>query len=95
MTDAFDDAPEKTGKKGLLTGIVFALTGIAHFMKPDLFKGITATAFPRDTDKHLQINGSIETALGLGLMVPKTRKLATFGVLGYVAYLGANAARNR
>ncbi|MDR3662314.1 MAG: hypothetical protein P4L86_18360 [Mycobacterium sp.] len=78
-----------------MTGILFALTGIAHFIKPELFTSITATAFPRDTGMHLQINGSIETALGLGLIVPKTRKLATVGVLGYVGYLAANAARNR
>ena len=95
MTDAFEDASEKTGKKGLLTGIAFALAGIAHFIKPDLFKGITATAFPQDVDKHLQINGSIETALGVGLIVPKTRKLAALGVVGYVVYLAANVARNR
>ncbi len=92
MTNAAENAP---GKKSLLTGILLALAGLAHFVKPGLFKGITATAFPQDVDKHLQINGSIETALGVGLVVPKTRKLATVGVLGYVVYLAANVARNR
>jgi uncharacterized membrane protein len=95
VTHAAEHTEKAAGKKGLLTGIVFALTGIAHFIKPELFQAITASAFPRDTDKHLQINGSIETALGLGLIVPKTRKLAAVGVLGYVGYLAANAARNR
>jgi uncharacterized membrane protein len=90
------DAAENTaGKKGLLAGIGLALAGLAHFVKPDLFRGIVTMAFPSDIDKHLQINGSIETALGVGLIVPQTRKLATVGVIGYVLYLGANVARNR
>ncbi|CAM5664738.1 hypothetical protein MAUB1S_04944 [Mycolicibacterium aubagnense] len=92
MTDA---AGHTAGKKGLLAGIGFALTGLAHFVKPDLFKGITATAFPEDVNKHLKVNGSIETALGVGLIIPQTRKVATIGVAGYVLYLAANVARNR
>ena len=92
MTDA---AENTAGKKGLLAGIGLALAGLAHFVKPDLFRGITATAFADDIDKHLKVNGSIETALGVGLIVPQTRKLATVGVIGYVLYLGANVARNR
>jgi uncharacterized membrane protein len=92
VTNAAESAP---GKKGLLAGIGFVLAGLAHFVKPELFQSITATAFPQDTDKHLKVNGSIETALGVGLIVPQTRKVATVGVLGYVLYLAANAARNR
>lgn len=92
MTDA---AENTAGKKGLLAGLGLALAGLAHFVKPDLFKGITATAFPEDIDKHLKVNGSIETALGVGLIVPRTRKVATIGVVGYVLYLAANVARNR
>jgi uncharacterized membrane protein len=86
---------EKKSRKATLFGIGLAVTGLAHFIKPELFTSITAAAFPRDTDKHLQINGSIETALGLALLVPKTRKLAGLGVLGYVLYLGANGVRAR
>ena len=44
MTDA---AENTAGKKGLLAGIGLALAGLAHFVKPDLFKGITATAYWR------------------------------------------------
>jgi len=90
------DAAENTaGKKGLLAGIGLALAGLAHFVKPELFQSITATAFPQDIDQHLKINGSIETALGVGLIVPQTRKVATVGVVGYVLYLAANVFRNR
>jgi uncharacterized membrane protein len=86
---------ERNSRKVTLIGIVLAAAGLSHFIKPDLYEAITAPAFPDDTAKHIQINGSIETALGLGLAVRKTRKLALLGVLGYLGYLGTNAARNR
>jgi len=33
--------------------------------------------------------------LGVGLIVPQTRKVATIGAIGYVLYLAANVFRNR
>lgn len=90
-----DTAENTAGTKGLLAGIGLALVGLAHFIKPDLFRGMAATAFPEDVDKHIKVNGSIETALGVGLIVPQTRKVATIGAIGYVLYLAANVFRNR
>jgi uncharacterized membrane protein len=81
--------------KTKLSGIVLALAGLLHFVKPELFEPITAPAFPRDTRKHLYINGSLETAIGVGLAVPQTRKVARVGAIAYVAYLAGNAVRNR
>lgn len=86
---------EKNSRIPLLAGLAVAGTGVAHFVAPQLFEGITKSAFPRDTDRHVKTNGGIETAIGLGLLVPKTRKLAVLGTLGYVAYLAGNAIRNR
>ena len=39
--------------------------------------------------------GDDETAVGVGLAVPKTRKIALAGLVGYLLYLGANVVRNR
>lgn len=78
-----------------LAGLGLAGTGISHFVKPQLFESITKPAFPNNTRRHIYTNGSIETAIGLGLTIPKTRKLAKIGVLGYLAYLAGNAVRNR
>jgi uncharacterized membrane protein len=78
-----------------LAGLGLAGVGLAHFVSPRLFDSMTAQAFPKDTRQHTYIDGGIETALGLGLAVPKTRKLALIGALGYVAYLAGNVARNR
>jgi uncharacterized membrane protein len=85
---------EKTSRLPVLAGLLLAGTGVAHFVRPQVFEGITRTAFPRDTDRHLKTNGGIETAMGVGLLVPKTRRLATLGTLGYVGYLAVNAVRN-
>ena len=86
---------EKNSRFSVLSGLALAGAGVAHFVRPQLFEGITQGAFPRDTDRHIKINGGIETAIGVGLLVPKTRRLAVVGSLGYVAYLAGNAIRNR
>jgi uncharacterized membrane protein len=85
----------KKSRLPALVGLALAGTGVAHFVRPELFEGITKSAFPQDTDRHLKTNGGIETAIGLGLVAPKTRRLAVLGTLGYVGYLAVNVARNR
>ncbi len=78
-----------------LAGLGLAGLGAAHFVRPELFDDLTQQAFPRETRKHLYIDGGIETAIGLGLVSPKTRKLALLGLVGYGAYLAGNVVRNR
>lgn len=85
----------KNSTAATLVGLSFAGAGIAHFVRPQLFEGITKSAFPRDTARHIKTNGGIETAIGVGLLVPKTRKLAVLGTVGYAAYLAVNSVRNR
>jgi uncharacterized membrane protein len=86
---------EKDSRAAVFGGLALAGTGVSHFVRPQLFEGVTVSAFPRDTRKHVYANGGIETAIGLGLAVRKTRKLAVVGLLAYGAYLAANIARNR
>jgi uncharacterized membrane protein len=86
---------EKNSKLPTIAGLAVAGTGVAHFVRPELFEGITKAAFPKDTAKYLKINGGLETALGLGIAVPSTRKLALAGLLGYGGYLAVNVIRNR
>jgi uncharacterized membrane protein len=75
-------------------GLALAGTGLAHFVKPELFEGITKPAFPRNTRRHLTVNGGLETAIGVGLAIPSTRRFAVIGAIGYIVYLGGNAVRN-
>jgi uncharacterized membrane protein len=86
---------KENSRVAVLAGLGIAGMGVAHFVKPELFESVTKSAFPRDTQKHIQTNGGIETAIGLGFAARKTRKLAVLGLLGYGAYLAANVVRNR
>lgn len=87
---------EKKSSKGVtVAGLALVGAGLAHFATPQLLEPFVKPVFPRDTDRHMKTNGTIETALGVALLVPKTRKLAAIGGLGYVVYLGVNAARNK
>ena len=78
-----------------LAGLGIAAVGAAHFVKPDAFESLTAQAFPENTEDHIYIDGAAETLLGLGLALPKTRKLAVLGLLGYGGYLVANMLKNQ
>jgi uncharacterized membrane protein len=78
-----------------IAGLAIAGAGLAHFVKPDAFEGLTATAFPENTQQHLYIDGAAETVLGLALALRKTRKLAMIGLLGYGGYLAANVLKNQ
>jgi uncharacterized membrane protein len=85
----------KNSRLSTLAGLSLAGAGVAHFVAPQLFEGITKPLFPSDTARHIKTNGTIETAIGVGLLVPKTRRLAVLGSVGYVAYLSVNSVRNR
>jgi uncharacterized membrane protein len=78
-----------------LAGLGIAAVGLAHFVKPDAFESATAMAFPENTEDHIYIDGAAETLLGLGLVLPRTRKLAVLGLLGYGGYLAANMLKNQ
>lgn len=76
-------------------GVALAAMGLSHFAKPHVFEKITAPAFPQDTRRHVYTNGGIETALGVGLAAPQTRKFALVGLLGYLGYLLFGAVNSR
>lgn len=87
--------PEENSRAATIAGIALAGAGLAHFAVPQLFEGLTKPAFPDDTRQHVYIDGGIETVVGLGLAVQRTRKLAIAGLIGYLLYLAGNVARNR
>lgn len=78
-----------------ITGLLIALTGIAHFVAPQYFKDLTKVAFPEDTDEWIKRNGAIETAIGTTIALQKTRRLGFLGLGGYVGWLAFNGAKNQ
>ena len=87
--------PKTNSRLAKFAGLAVAGIGLSHFTSPQLFDGITRSAFPRNTRQRVYIHGGVETALGLALSSAKTRPLGAVGTIGYVAYLAGNAARNR
>jgi uncharacterized membrane protein len=85
---------KENSRFAVVSGLALAGAGVAHFANPELFERISKPAFPNPTRELIYTNGGIETALGLGLVSRRTRRLATVGLIGYLAYLGGNAARN-
>jgi len=76
-------------------GVALAAVGLSHFARPQAFESVTAAAFPDNIRRHTLIDGGIETAIGVGLVAPKTRKFALAGLVAYAVYLVTNIARNR
>lgn len=83
----------RSSKLVTIAGAGLAATGVAHFVAPDLFRGITEPAFPNDVEKAIQINGTIETLVGAAIAIPRTRKAGVVGLGVYGAYLAANMAK--
>lgn len=77
-----------------ITGLLIALTGIAHFVAPQYFKDLTKVAFPEDTDDWIMRNGAIETAVGTAIALQKTRKLGFLGLGAYAGWLAFNGVKN-
>ncbi len=78
-----------------VAGLALAGTGLSHFVVPQVYEGLTKAAFPTNTRQYVYIDGAAETAIGLGIASPKTRRFALAGLVVYLLYLLGNVARNR
>lgn len=87
--------PKENSRAATVAGLALAGTGLSHFVVPQVYEGLTKSAFPTNTRQHVYIDGAIETAVGLGIAAPKTRKLALGGLVAYGLYMAVNVARNR
>ena len=74
----------------LITGLVFVVAGILHFVMPQFYMAI----MPRDLPSRLllvYVSGVFEILGGLGLLLPATRTAAAIGlILLLLAVLPAN-----
>ncbi len=63
---------------------LFATAGFMHFAKPDFFEAIVPDWFP-DARLANRLSGAAEIALGLGLLIPTTRRASAIGLLALTA----------
>lgn len=73
----------------LLAGVMIA-AGVAHFVTPEPFVGIVPEVLPAPR-MLVFVSGVFEVAGGVGLLIPRTRKAAAWGLIAlYVAVFPAN-----
>lgn len=53
--------------------------GVAHFVNPEFYYPMIPDAFPKDLSNYGA--GVLEVLLGIGILLPATRKLSTMGIL--------------
>jgi len=75
---------------GYLMGALYILAGAMHFVVPDLYAQVIPPIFPRPL-ALVFLSGVAEIALGIGVMIPRTRRLAAWGLIALlVAIFPAN-----
>jgi len=65
-------------------GSMFAGAGVAHFARPDFFEAIVPRWFPNPKVAN-QVSGVAEIACGVAMFPRRTRRWASFGLLGILA----------
>ena len=74
----------------LLCSLFFVWVGVMHFLRPGRFVQITPEILPYRKELVL-ISGAFEILGGLGLLIPKTRRLAGKGLIALlIAVFPAN-----
>ncbi len=63
-----------------LLGSLFVLTGLAHLVRPGIYRGIMPPWVPAP-DLMIFLSGVAELAGGLGLLLPQTRRAASIGLI--------------
>ena len=84
--------PKGWGRKLILLGLVafFINVGVDHFVNPDFYLDIMPPAFPLHAEA-VYISGFFEVLGGIGVLVPRLRKIAGWSLLALlVAVYPAN-----
>lgn len=74
----------------VLLGVTFVFAGVMHFVVPGFYEQIVPPQLPL---RHaiVIVSGLAEIALGVGVLVPKTRRLSAWGLVALlVAVFPAN-----
>jgi len=73
-----------------LLAVLFILAGMNHFQSPDFYRRIVPPSFPAPT-VLVAVSGVFEIVGGLGLLVPRLRRIAGWGLIALlVAVFPAN-----
>lgn len=71
-------------------GVLYVAAGLMHFVVPGLYAQIIPPVFPAPLTL-VYLSGLAEIALGLGVMIPRTRRIAAWGLVALlIAIFPAN-----
>jgi uncharacterized membrane protein len=74
----------------VVLGVVMIVAGVNHFASPDFYLPMMPPYLPA----HLELvylSGLAEVALGVGVLIPRTRRLSAWGLIAlFVAVFPAN-----
>jgi uncharacterized membrane protein len=66
--------------RAAITGVLFVVAGALHFIRPAMYQQIVPPQFGH-AGMLIAISGIAEIAGGLGLMIPRIRRAAGFGLI--------------
>ncbi len=88
MADERREAPRAAGKRAFAA--IFLVAGIGHFAATDFFMKVMPPEIPYHRELVL-ISGAIEVTLGAMLLIPRTTRLAGWGLIALlIAVFPAN-----
>ncbi len=91
MTDIDPRSARTPRALGLLGGLI----GVAHFLVPRIFDPFNRLGFPNHARTFTYVNGAIETALGVLLLRPHTRRPVTVVSACSITYLTISILRTQ
>lgn len=68
-----------------LLGALFVGAGINHFLIPRAYQAIVPPSMREDAARLVAISGVAEIAGGVGVLLPRTRRLAGLGLIALLA----------
>jgi uncharacterized membrane protein len=66
--------------RAVITGVLFIAAGVVHFIRPGMYQQIVPPQFGH-APELVAISGIAEIAGGLGLIIPRTRRAAGWGLI--------------
>jgi uncharacterized membrane protein len=68
-----------------LLGVFFIQAGVNHFIMPGTYESIVPPSMQDDAPRLVAISGVAEIAGGIGVLLPRTRRLAGLGLIALLA----------
>jgi uncharacterized membrane protein len=84
MGDAFKGSGTARAVLRWLLGVFFVLAGLNHFREPSVYMGMMPPWLPSPA-ALIALSGACEVLGGIGILVPRTRRAAGWGLIALLA----------